>query len=73
MTRPMPQADKIAAVLAEGPSTTWEIAAELGWRPNLVAAHLGAMVRRGQVTREQMSANKRRLLWSLAGRGGSHG
>lgn len=66
MTRPTPRADKIAAILADGPATTAEINAELAWPRKLIAAHLSAMARRGQVRGELMGRDHHsRKLWAL--------
>lgn len=73
MKRIAPKADKIAAVLAEGPATTAEINTELAWPRKLLAAHLSAMARRGQVRGELMGRDHHsRKLWTLTPAGADH-
>jgi hypothetical protein len=55
-------------VLSEGPATTRELEAELGWPGHLVAAHLSHLCRKGRARSEQFGREHRqRRLWSLAG------
>lgn len=48
----MNQRERIEAVLAEGPATSVEVAAETGMRAQHVSAYLSALHRQGRVTRE---------------------
>jgi len=68
---PAPRAEKILALLGEGPATTRELEAELGWPARLVAAHLSHLCRKGLAKSEQFGREHRqRRLWSIAG--GNH-
>lgn len=49
--RPNTIASRCMAVLAEGPATTGEIAAEVGLRSRLAAAHMQLLYQSGRVRR----------------------
>jgi predicted ArsR family transcriptional regulator len=46
------QRERIESLLAEGPATSAELAAETGMRGQHVSAYLSALYRQGRVTRE---------------------
>lgn len=68
MTRPLPasKGGTVLAVLADGPATTGEVAAELGWPVRLTCAHLRELMIRGHARREPfpMGNRLRRFVWS---------
>jgi len=61
------KASQVLALLADGPATTGEIAAELGWDAGNTGDHVHNLYQRGKVKREPFpTVNKqRRFLWSL--------
>lgn len=58
----------VLALLADGPATTAEIAAELGWDAGNTGDHVHNLYQRGKVKREPFPTGDklRRFLWSLA-------
>lgn len=62
------KAAQVLAVLSEGPATTGEVAAELGWDSHLACAHLKNLHTRKRVAREQFPTGNRRVffIWRLA-------
>ena len=65
--QPGSTAYRIREILREGPSTTGEIAAELGIMPRLAGAHLHNQFERGHLSRAHVTMEKRmRCLWSIA-------
>jgi predicted ArsR family transcriptional regulator len=69
MTRPdaATKGRQVLAVLADGPATTGEVAAELGWPTRLTCAHLNHLMSKGTVTRNDFHTGNRRVrfLWML--------
>lgn len=70
-TDPSSKASACLAVLADGPATTGEIAAETGMPSKLAGTHLRNLYERGKVKRERFvraSGRGRRVcwLWSVA-------
>jgi hypothetical protein len=63
-------AARILRVLADGPSTTGEVAAELDLKSKLAATHLLQLMQRGKLEREpysnQATPGRQTWLWSLA-------
>lgn len=57
---------QVLAVLADGPATTGEVAAELGWPTRLTCAHLRELMIRGHARREPFPTGNRlrRFMWS---------
>lgn len=47
---PNSKASQVLRVLSEGPATTGEVAAELGWDPRITCSHLCELRTRGKVT-----------------------
>lgn len=58
----------VLALLVDGPATTGEAAAELGWDVHNTCAHLKNLFKQGRVAREPFPTGdkRRRFLWSLA-------
>jgi predicted ArsR family transcriptional regulator len=59
---------QVIHVLSEGPATTGEVAAELGWTPHLACAHLKNLHLSGRICRERFPTSDRRVrfLWAIA-------
>lgn len=59
---------RLLALLAEGPATTGEVAAELGWTTHSACAFLKNLHMSGRLKREPFPTGdaRRRFLWSLA-------
>ncbi|HEY4145210.1 ArsR family transcriptional regulator [Pinirhizobacter sp.] len=68
---PDSKASRVLRVLAEGPATTGEVAAELGWNVHLTCAHLKNLHLAGKVSRKRFPAPGRlvRFLWSIVDEG----
>lgn len=64
--QPDSKASRVLAILREGPATTGEVAAELGWTTHLCCAHLKNLHMRGKITRQRfpMPDKRVRFLWS---------
>lgn len=65
MIHPGSRASQALAVLQEGPATTGEVAAELGWRSHMAHAYLAKLEASGRVTRERFPHRRVRYLWSV--------
>jgi hypothetical protein len=65
--RPDSRASRVLAILAEGPATTGEVAAETGWGVHLTCAHLFSLLQRGKISRSPFKQHGARTwwLWSL--------
>lgn len=62
----------ILALLKEGPATTGELKAELGWKQSLIAAHLCSLYALGHVLRTPYLGGRQKCyLWSI--KEGAHG
>jgi len=63
----MTKVGQVLAVLQDGPATTGEVAAELGWDVHLTCAHLTNLHLAGRVTRAPFPTGdrRRRFLWSI--------
>lgn len=61
------KAAQVLEALRDGPATTGELAAELGWRSHLTCAHLKELHVRGKITRKPFPTGNRtvRFIWSL--------
>lgn len=58
---------QVLGVLGDGPATTGEVAAELGWSVHLACAHLKNLHLAGRVARQPFPTGDHRVrfLWSL--------
>ena len=68
MNRPRPKCDHMLALLADGPATTGEVAAELGLTVRRAGARLRYLWLVGDVKREEfpMPDSRKRYLWEVA-------
>lgn len=65
--QPDSKASQVMQVLRDGPATTGEVAAELGWHVHLTCCHLTNLHNHARITRERFPTGDRRIrwLWSL--------
>jgi predicted transcriptional regulator len=62
---------QLLRLLAEGPATTSELAAESGWQENFIAANLCQHVKAGRAARKPyaLSQNGKAWIWSVTEKG----
>lgn len=73
LPQPNSKAMQVLRLLAEGDATTGELAAETGWKPKLVAAHLSQHANAGRVSHRPFSSrNGKRWIWSLTEKGSTY-
>jgi predicted ArsR family transcriptional regulator len=60
---PDSKASRVLRILADGPATTSEVAAETGWTVKIACAHLLNLVERGKVDRSPFHRKGQRSAW----------